>query len=50
VDDGSGFDPAARRRRGFGLVGMRERAEAVGAAFTINSRPGAGTEVEVVLP
>ena len=48
-DDGIGFDPA-QPGDGFGLVSMRERAEAIGAALTIVSQPGHGTRVEVVLP
>jgi signal transduction histidine kinase len=50
VDDGKGFDPDAPRRRGFGLTSMRERAEARGATVTVESQPGKGTKVEVVLP
>jgi signal transduction histidine kinase len=48
-DNGIGFDPAeaAASRRGFGLVGMRERAESLGATFAIDSAPGAGTTLEV---
>jgi signal transduction histidine kinase len=47
-DDGSGFDPeeATHQRSGFGLISMRERAEAIGAAVTISST-GAGTTVEL---
>ncbi len=46
-DDGSGFDPEkARQGRGFGLISMRERAEAIGAAVTIRSTR-AGTTVEL---
>jgi nitrate/nitrite-specific signal transduction histidine kinase len=29
---------------------MRERALELGGSFTVNSQPGAGTEVEVVVP
>jgi signal transduction histidine kinase len=29
---------------------MRERAEALGAEFSVTSSPGSGTRVEVVLP
>jgi len=46
-DAGVGFDPASVVTRGFGLVSMRERAAAVGADFQIESRPGAGTRLEV---
>jgi signal transduction histidine kinase len=48
VDDGSGFD-AASGAPGFGLGGMRERAELVGAELSVRSGPGAGTEVAVEL-
>jgi two-component system sensor histidine kinase DegS len=53
-DDGPGFDAheVARRagRSSWGLTSMRERAELIGARFTVTSRPGHGTEVQVVLP
>jgi signal transduction histidine kinase len=50
-DDGRGFDPGMVVAAGhFGLVGMRERAARVGAALTVDSRPGRGTTVEVILP
>jgi signal transduction histidine kinase len=48
-DDGIGFDPE-RATRGFGLTSMRERAEALGGAFRVRSRPGHGAEIEVELP
>lgn len=54
VDDGRGFDsaaePDATTGAGLGLVGMRERAEALGGSITIESRPGAGTRVHLRLP
>ncbi len=49
-DDGVGFDPQARFRRGlprFGLATMRERCQAIGARFQLESEPGAGTRVEI---
>lgn len=49
VDDGVGFDPTATREGRFGLVSMRERAERLGARFSIESEPGNGTTVEVAL-
>ena len=53
-DDGPGFDPheVARRagRSNWGLMSMRERAELIGARFSVASSPGHGTEVRVVLP
>lgn len=50
-DDGRGFDPSVPPPEDrFGLRGMRERAEALGGALEITSRPGAGTTVRVSLP
>jgi signal transduction histidine kinase len=48
-DDGKGFDPSQMPEGRFGLVSMRERAERLGGQFSINSRPGAGTNLEVSL-
>ncbi len=48
-DDGQGFDPGATTD-GFGIAGMRERAELAGGRLTIDSAPGAGTTVEARLP
>jgi signal transduction histidine kinase len=51
-DNGRGIDPQvarARRESHWGLLGMRERAEEIGANLEIWSRPGAGTEVEVLV-
>ncbi len=48
-DDGAGFD-AGNPRAGFGLDGMRRRAEELGGTFTITSAEGAGTDVRVSLP
>jgi signal transduction histidine kinase len=48
LDDGSGFDTG--RVRGLGLRGMEERVRHLGGTFEIDSRPGRGTKVQVVLP
>ena len=46
-DDGvGGADPA----RGSGLVGLRDRVEALGGTITFQSARGAGTAVDVLLP
>jgi signal transduction histidine kinase len=45
-DEGPGFD-AASRHPGFGLISMRERAEALPGTLTIDSRPGGGTKVQI---
>ncbi|HSJ56404.1 MAG TPA: sensor histidine kinase, partial [Anaerolineae bacterium] len=49
-DDGTGFDPAVTAVNSLGVGIMRERAEAIGAALEIDSRPGEGTEVCVRWP
>ena len=50
-DDGQGFDPAAVRERDrLGLLGMRERAEALGGTLLVESAPGSGTTVRVEVP
>ncbi|MDP2673333.1 MAG: GAF domain-containing sensor histidine kinase [Dehalococcoidia bacterium] len=50
-DDGPGFDPASVGRSGrFGLQTIKERAESVGGSFVIESRPGAGTRLQVTIP
>jgi two-component system sensor histidine kinase TtrS len=48
-DNGAGFDPHATGS-GFGLIGMRERVEALQGEFTLTTMPGAGTRITVVLP
>lgn len=45
TDDGAGFEPGSAA--GFGLNGMRARAEEVGGSVCVDSRPGAGTILEV---
>jgi signal transduction histidine kinase len=65
TDDGSGFDvrvpaaggPAPGRgaalpgtATGFGLSGMRERAELLGGRLELISAPGRGTTVRLVVP
>jgi two-component system sensor histidine kinase UhpB len=49
TDDGAGFDPTAQTS-GFGLLGMRERVQALGGELHIDSRPGAGTRIVATLP
>jgi signal transduction histidine kinase len=49
-DDGRGFDPIDEHTTAqprFGLSMMRQRAEAIGAAFSLHSEPGAGTLIRV---
>ena len=60
-DDGVGFDPESVRKphylrhrsadmSGFGLGGMRERAERVGGKLLVDSTPGEGTTLAIELP
>jgi signal transduction histidine kinase len=52
-DDGTGIDEkilGAGREGHWGLVGIRERAERIGAQVHVFSRPSAGTEIELALP
>jgi signal transduction histidine kinase len=48
-DDGVGFEPGGASDDRYGLLGMRERADMVGAALQIKSEPGAGTQIVVKL-
>ncbi|MDI3339665.1 MAG: histidine kinase [Sphaerobacter sp.] len=49
-DDGRGFNPDDIPAGHFGMQTMRERATGIGAALTITSAPGRGTDVLVVWP
>jgi signal transduction histidine kinase len=52
-DDGRGMDPSvlhAGREDHWGLPGMRQRAEKMGATLKLRSRTGAGTEVDLNIP
>jgi signal transduction histidine kinase len=51
VDDGIGFDPpAVDGDWGLGLASMRERLRLVGGTIVIDSRPSAGTRIDVHVP
>lgn len=52
ADDGVGFDAAAapaRDHAGYGLDGMRARAELIGAELEVASVPGSGTTVTITI-
>ncbi len=53
-DDGQGISAAVLDAGGkpghFGLIGMRERANKLGAHLEIWSKPGAGTEIDLRVP
>ncbi|HXW33885.1 MAG TPA: PAS domain S-box protein, partial [Acidimicrobiales bacterium] len=48
-DNGRGFEIDRTHSRGFGLVSMQERAAAIGATFFLDSAPGVGTRIEIVV-
>ena len=47
-DDGIGFVPG--RHSGTGLASMRRRADALGGTLDIDSAPGRGTRIELIVP
>jgi PAS domain S-box-containing protein len=54
-DDGCGFDPAKveqerRKKHGVGFLGMKERAAYLNGKCLIESQPGRGTRIHVILP
>jgi len=49
-DNGLGFDAAAMKRAGLGLVGMEERVRELGGNLIVISSPGNGARVEFRLP
>jgi ligand-binding sensor domain-containing protein/signal transduction histidine kinase len=52
-DDGSGIDPVilnGGKIGHWGLSGMRERAEKIGAQLKIRSQVGTGTEIDLTVP
>jgi signal transduction histidine kinase len=50
-DDGFGFEPARiQEKGGLGIAGMHERAERIGGHLLIESAPGRGTKVSIIVP
>jgi PAS domain S-box-containing protein len=50
-DNGKGMAPGEERKSGsFGLLGMRERVQALGGRVMVRSNPGEGTTLEVSVP
>jgi len=47
ADDGVGFEPGAGAAGHYGLVGLAEQAEAIGAELDIHSQAGEGTRVSL---
>jgi PAS domain S-box-containing protein len=49
LDDGCGFDPS-RVGKGYGLLGIRERVQAMGGQLAVRSADGTGASIVVILP
>ncbi len=49
-DDGRGMGNGASVRVGYGLLGMRERVQALRGRFSVEGRPGEGVRVRAVIP
>ena len=49
-DDGRGFDPNQVEAGRFGLIGLNERVKLLGGRFLLDSIPGSGTRLEILLP
>ena len=47
-DDGNGFKNKQKKKT-MGLLGMKERAHAIGGTVSIHSKPGKGTEVTIAI-
>lgn len=50
TDNGTGIDPAPRRRTGIGLETIRERAELLGGTCRVRGTPGRGTTITLEVP
>ena len=50
VDDGIGFVPAERHGQGLGLRSIDERVRLNGGTLQLRTRPGAGTNIQVLIP
>ncbi|MGH2538420.1 MAG: histidine kinase, partial [Candidatus Promineifilaceae bacterium] len=50
ADDGRGFEPAQDSAGRYGLIGLNERAKLLGGRLHLESAPGQGTRVHVVIP
>ena len=49
-DDGRGFDIAAPRHGGLGLIGIEDRVRELGGELQITSEPGKGSHLTVRFP
>ena len=51
ADNGTGLPPGSQQKHdSFGLIGMRQRAAALGGKFSISNIKGSGAEIQIVIP
>ncbi|HEY8401579.1 MAG TPA: ATP-binding protein, partial [Cytophagaceae bacterium] len=50
IDNGKGFDLQSVKRKGTGIQNMKERVKLQGGAIDIQSTPGKGTQITVMVP
>jgi two-component system sensor histidine kinase UhpB len=50
MDDGVGFVPESRSRHGLGLRSIDERVRLVGGTVRLESQPGRGTDLRLLVP
>jgi PAS domain S-box-containing protein len=50
TDDGKGFDPAEKKPKSFGLIGIQERILILGGKVDITTAPYKGTSIKVSIP
>ena len=50
TDDGKGFDPAEKKAKSFGLIGIHERILMLGGKVDITTAPHKGTSIRVSIP
>lgn len=50
IDDGTGFDRQQHPADRYGILGMEERARAIGGTLRVASAAGGGTTIEAIVP
>ncbi|WP_223700789.1 sensor histidine kinase [Sutcliffiella deserti] len=49
-DNGKGFEVNQHKQSSYGISNMRERCEEIGGQFTVRSKTGEGTHIEIYIP
>jgi signal transduction histidine kinase len=50
TDNGKGFDSGNLQSRGIGLSNMKRRIHLIGGLFNLQSEPGKGTKLQIIIP